>query len=121
MMQDDTIILCRHCKERRKGRTRGLCSRCYEKKEVRSLYPPDDRSVIKGHGHTVAKDLKGWEPTDHLPGTAEKIKVLERRASKGLPLWHPFDAKRNERLPLDSMDSAQECNRLQLSRNEIGQ
>jgi hypothetical protein len=32
------------------------------------------------------------QPTTALPGTAEKVKVLEERARLGLSLWHPLDA-----------------------------
>lgn len=32
-------------------------------------------------------------PTDALPGTAEKIEVLTRRAELRLPLWHPADPR----------------------------
>jgi len=33
------------------------------------------------------------EPTTALPGTPEKVAVLEERARLGLALWHPLDAK----------------------------
>ncbi len=32
-------------------------------------------------------------PTDALPGSEEKIRVLAERARLGLPLWHPLDAR----------------------------
>lgn len=34
-----------------------------------------------------------WAPTTALPGTAEKVAVLEARATAGLPLFHPLDAE----------------------------
>lgn len=37
--------------------------------------------------------LRGNHPTMALPGTPEKVKVLEYRISMGFPLWHPLDAK----------------------------
>ena len=33
------------------------------------------------------------EPTDALPGTLDKVRVLEERARLGQALWHPQDAK----------------------------
>jgi hypothetical protein len=30
-------------------------------------------------------------PTSHIPGTEEKIRVLEERFSLGVSLWHPLD------------------------------
>lgn len=32
------------------------------------------------------------EPTDAMPGTEEKVRVLEERAKNNEPLWHPDDA-----------------------------
>jgi hypothetical protein len=32
------------------------------------------------------------QPTTALPGTPEKVAVLEERARLGLSLWHPLDA-----------------------------
>lgn len=31
-------------------------------------------------------------PTSALPGTEEKIRVMQERASLGLPIFHPLDA-----------------------------
>ena len=36
-------------------------------------------------------------PTDALPGSEEKVRVLTERARLGVSLWHPLDA----RLPAD--------------------
>lgn len=33
------------------------------------------------------------KPTRFLPGSAEKVEVLRKRASTFLRLWHPLDAK----------------------------
>ena len=33
------------------------------------------------------------QPTAALPGTEEKVRVLEERARLGQALWHPLDAK----------------------------
>ena len=30
-------------------------------------------------------------PTDAMPGTREKLRVLAERIRAGLPLWHPHD------------------------------
>jgi hypothetical protein len=39
-------------------------------------------------------------PTDALPGSLEKIRVLTRRAELGQELWHPDDARLGGRPPL---------------------
>lgn len=91
---EDTEEVCLHCgrRKRRLGQ-RGLCSRCYENRDIRCKYPMRS-NVCRGVGLIVAKDLKGWMPTNALPGTNEKLMVLEYRASKGWPLWHPDDARK---------------------------
>ena len=42
------------------------------------------------HQYTPTQSL---EPTDAIPGTPEKIKVLAMRAESGQELWHANDAK----------------------------
>ena len=37
-------------------------------------------------------DLPLDQPTDHMPGTQEKIEVLAYRKDQKLNLWHPYDA-----------------------------
>lgn len=39
------------------------------------------------------------EPTNDLPGTLEKLLVMAERARRGERLFHPDDAKRNDRTP----------------------
>jgi hypothetical protein len=41
-------------------------------------------------------------PTDALPGSPEKVRVLAERFRRGDALWHPLDAK----LPTDHADGA---------------
>ncbi len=96
---------CRHCgKALSVERTRGLCSCCYNVKEVRRLYSikePDSplgrRIVTDFYGTTppVRKGALGHRPlpvpTDACPGTAEKIEVMHARAVLGQPLFHPDD------------------------------
>ena len=52
--------------------------------------------------HTVAcatsRDVAGLpKPTAALPGTPAKVAVLQARARRGHALWHPRDAKREQR------------------------
>lgn len=82
---------CRHCKEKKATRARGLCSRCYHTPGVRDLYPSTSkfarRSMIP-----LAEIKPCAVPTIYPPGTAEKVAVLEERALRGVRLWHPEDA-----------------------------
>ncbi len=34
-----------------------------------------------------------YDPTRALPGTHEKLAILSKRVSQGLPLWHPNDRR----------------------------
>jgi len=74
------------------NRPRGLCWSCYYTPGVRELYPSTSKFARRG-----VKDFNGRarlpEPTSALPGTPEKVAVLELRARLGQQLWHPLDAR----------------------------
>jgi len=84
-------MLCRHCQKVKSNRPRGLCWSCYYTPGVRDLYPSTSKFARRG-----IRDYNGRsripEPTTALPGTPEKVAVLEERARLGLSLWHPLDA-----------------------------
>lgn len=109
---------CIHCQQFRYLKPRWLCWTCYYNENIRELYPakitkgskvriengqrivdyPDGESDIMPDSITSPKAIDScdqrWLPTPFLPGTEEKVEVLEERVSKGLPLWHPHDARR---------------------------
>ena len=93
-------MLCRHCQKVRSNRPRGLCWSCYYSPGVRDLYPSTSKFARRG-----VRDFNGRarlpEPTTALPGTPEKVAVLETRARLGQQLWHPLDA-RLSRSPLSA-------------------
>jgi hypothetical protein len=84
--------ICRHCGCRVVTRPRGLCWTCYYLPGVRDRYETIGiyarRGVANGYRHGTMP-----EPTTALPGTAEKVAVLEQRAAVGQALWHPSDAQ----------------------------
>lgn len=97
-----TMPECRHCHVKWADRARNLCRRCYDDLGIRSMYP----LPAKEHGVPVpildrarcrGVDLQGKRrtvpasPTLAKPGSAEKIRILAERASKGEELWHPKD------------------------------
>ena len=81
-------MVCRHCGRGRPNRPRGLCWTCYYTPGVRERYAP--------RCHRGLEDFYGQPelpvPTRALPGTLEKVVVLEQRASRRQALWHPQDA-----------------------------
>lgn len=38
-------------------------------------------------------DVAQYEPTAAMPGSKEKLSVLQGRLQRGLPLWHPSDRR----------------------------
>ena len=81
-------MVCRHCGRGRANRPRGLCWTCYYTPGVRDRYAPRcNRGVEDFYGQPQLP-----APTRALPGTLEKVLVLEQRARLRQALWHPLDA-----------------------------
>lgn len=82
---------CRHCRKGLATRSRGLCYRCYYGRGVRALYPSTSKYARHGvedfNGRTRLPDF----PTTAMPGSPEKIAILQQRAELGVALWHPDD------------------------------
>jgi hypothetical protein len=88
--------LCRHCQKVKSNRPRGLCWSCYYTPGVRDLYPSTSKFARRGVADFNGR-AKMPEPTAALPGSVEKVRVLEERARLGQQLWHPLDAKLDRR------------------------
>jgi hypothetical protein len=85
-------MLCRHCGQKQAGRPRGLCWTCYQTPEIRGLY-----SSLSKFGRRGVLDFYGSgelpaAPTRAMPGSLQKVAVLQQRASRREALWHPDDA-----------------------------
>jgi hypothetical protein len=87
-------MICRHCEVSRASRPRGLCWRCYYTPAVRDLYPSTSKYARQGVGNFSGNTPLPALPTDAVPGSEEKVRVLMLRAEKGVSLWHPDDADR---------------------------
>lgn len=87
---------CRFCHRKPVNRPRGLCWSCYYRPEVRAQFPSSSkfgrRGVLDRYGGTAQAPV----PTSALPGSAEKVAVLEQRAQLGVSLWHPLDGPADE-------------------------
>jgi hypothetical protein len=59
---------------------------------VREQYPSTSKFARRGVSDFNGQTEQAAQPTTALPGTAEKVAVLEERARLGLSLWHPLDA-----------------------------
>jgi hypothetical protein len=83
---------CRHCGRRAAGRPRGLCWACYQTLDIRGRYPPVSKFGRRGVLDFCGSGKPPELPTRALPGTTEKVAILEQRASRREALWHPHDA-----------------------------
>jgi hypothetical protein len=83
-------MLCQHCDRNPVTRSRGLCWSCFYSPGVRERYPP---TLHTRHGLGRARKRLPCEPTDALPGSPEKIRVLMERAARGQELFHEEDAE----------------------------
>jgi hypothetical protein len=89
-------MLCRHCQRSQVNRPRGLCWSCYYSPGVRELYPSTSKFARRGVGGGNVREVLPVSPTIALPGSPEKVAILEERARLRQSLWHPADA------PLDT-------------------
>lgn len=57
--------------------------------------PTTEADAIIAYGQdTNDPALRNWyDPTDHPPGSKEKIEVLRARAARSAPLFHPEDRR----------------------------
>ncbi len=89
---------CRRCRAARPGDEPGLCRACYLAFGSGKPRPVPDRAYPTGLP----------QPTDALPGSPEKVRVMAKRAKRGLCLFHPLDAgwtRHNDSPPpLDASD-----------------
>ena len=83
---------CRHCRFGAISRPRRLCWTCYYTPGVRELYPSTSKFARRGVGNFCGRGAPPHAPTAAVPGTPEKVAVLEERARMRQELWHPNDA-----------------------------
>src|SRR5437660_1427365 len=86
-------MLCRHCGQRPSNRPRGLCWTCYYTPGVRDRYPSTSKFGRRGVGDFNGEGMLPPVPTHALPGSLEKVAILEERARMRQALWHPQDAR----------------------------
>lgn len=85
-------LICRHCKKSNVNRPRGLCWTCYYTPGARALYPPTSKYARRGIGNFSGEAPLPTAPTAAVPGTAEKLMVMEARSSLKQSIFHPADA-----------------------------
>lgn len=89
---------CLECKTRQNRtsrRDRGLCSQCFDDRAIRSKYPSAWDTVGAAKVYLLKFEENppfSSESTTAMPGSEEKIQVMELRASLGQQIFHPNDA-----------------------------
>lgn len=94
---------CRHCNHDKVNRPRGLCWTCYYTPGIKELYPSQSKYARRGEGN-FAGEAGVPEPTQALPGTVEKLLVLELRAKLKQCLFHPDDARGDDETQRETLD-----------------
>jgi hypothetical protein len=87
------IPVCKHCRQSKVNRPRGLCWSCYYTPGVKEMYPSTSKYARRGFGNGNSNAPLAPRPTCAAPGTPEKQAVLEERARNRQALWHPLDAQ----------------------------
>jgi hypothetical protein len=84
---------CRHCKHPRPIHARGLCEKCYRTPSILKLYPiiRDGHTQLEAYANSNIAPTEADTPTKALPGSPEKIKVMEDRFVAGQKIFHPGD------------------------------
>ena len=93
------MSLCRHCHRASVNRPRGLCWSCYYTPGVREQYPSTSKFARRGVGNFCG-NAQPCEPTAALPGSPEKVAILEERARMRQQLWHPLDGTAERPAPM---------------------
>jgi hypothetical protein len=86
-------MACRHCGRDPASRPRGLCWSCYYTPGVRERFPSSSKFARRGVDDFNGRAALPPAPTMALPGTPEKVAILEQRARQRQALWHPLDGQ----------------------------
>lgn len=98
--------ICRHCSHSKVNRPRGLCWHCYYTPGLKDLYPSTSKHARRGFGNFTGCRPLPDSPTTAVPGTPEKLAVMEERARLGQAMFHPADSRYpGDPRPLEFIDS----------------
>jgi hypothetical protein len=83
---------CRHCHKANSSRPRGLCWACYYTPRIRDHYPSTSKFARRGVGNFNSDAPLADYPTEAIPGSEAKIRILIERAHSMKSLFHPLDS-----------------------------
>lgn len=84
---------CRHCGAMRVTRPKGLCWNCYTRPGLKEQYESLNKYGRRNGWTGFRKAPLPSKATSAQPGSEEKVRVLMERASQGVQLFHPDDAR----------------------------
>lgn len=93
-------VICGYCKKDSVLYCRSLCRRCYDDQKIREEFQVSSKKGSKarmlgafknGETYTSSPNLREPEPTDAMPGSEEKIRIMEYRAANGFSIFSPND------------------------------
>lgn len=95
-----------------------VCQRCFTNQRRITIKKEEvtRKKIEIEHTLSVTK-VRTPKPTEALPGTKEKIKVLQGRVERGEELWHPLDARCSGSLP-EGVRLLERENRMKASTNK---
>lgn len=89
----DRLRTCPQCRQPIAGvAVRGVCWACFKDPNRRPA-PSFDGKNARRSGDVRRQGRVPADSTPFLPGTAEKVRVMEWRASRGESCFHPDDAR----------------------------
>jgi hypothetical protein len=86
-------MVCRHCGRKKAGRPRGLCWTCYQSAAIRGQYASLSKFGRRGIHDFYGLGRLPEAATSALPGSSDKVAILQQRASRQDSLWHPQDSR----------------------------
>lgn len=103
LVRDQRRRLCVCCRMRPASRPRGLCWGCYNRPGVREACSPASKYGNRGIGNGNCRGKLPDAPTNAVPGSEAKLRVLEERAARGERLDHPDDRRFADEDSLDEL------------------
>lgn len=88
------VKVCVACGKPKVNRPRGMCWTCYYTPGLKEKFPSGSKYARRGVGNLTGEvpiDPQG--PTTAMPGTPEKLLVMEDRARRRVQIFHPDDKK----------------------------
>lgn len=85
---------CKHCGKVGLTRSRGLCYACYQNYEIRKQYGSYTKVPFGSEFNLDSRSRPlplPDQPTEAVPGSEQKVAIMEQRLQSGRSIFHPHD------------------------------